>query len=502
MSFTDGRGVDLVLHTRPGISFGPSLACLAPGGQLVQLAQPARPGHLDLRQFKPNQSLVLVDLEAQISESPALCQELLHEVCAEFVADRLQPLPQQLFPIGAAPAAFAAATAHQTLAAQVLTLAGETVLVAPPTVHAPRFHADATYLVTGGLTDSGLATAEWIVRRGGRYLVLLEQVGSTAVPPERIQALEQVGAQVLIVQIDLADEAQLADVLTGMRKLPPLRGIFHTAPVLDDRVLIQLDQEQFQQAIAPQFAGAWHLHTLTADCPLDFFVLYTSAPALFGSPSQGSSAAGSASLDALVQVRRSQGQPAQSINWGLWVMDSTASQRRGRLEMMGFKGVAPRQIGAVLDRLLNRPEPHWGVMALDTARLHAFHPDLVALPRFSAMFRRPDAEGPVADATERGIRDMLLTATPEECQRLLETYLDDQFGRITGQGQAQFNRQQPLTEIGFDSLMAIKLRDILKHDLQVNVPVSMLFQVTTVELINDLLAQLTIGIDGGIEGST
>ncbi|MFP4441291.1 MAG: acyltransferase domain-containing protein, partial [Chloroflexaceae bacterium] len=70
MSFTNGRGVDLVLHTRPGISFGQSLACLAPGGQLVQLAQPARPGHLDLRQFKPNQSLVLVDLEAQIRENP------------------------------------------------------------------------------------------------------------------------------------------------------------------------------------------------------------------------------------------------------------------------------------------------------------------------------------------------------------------------------------------------------------------------------------------------
>ena len=88
------------------------------------------------------------------------------------------------------------------------------------------------------------------------------------------------------------------------RDLPPLRGIVHAAMVLDDGRLDQMEWSQFERVLAPKMAGAWNLHTQTADDALDFFVMFSSIAALFGNPLQGNYAAANAYLDALAHYRR------------------------------------------------------------------------------------------------------------------------------------------------------------------------------------------------------
>ena len=55
-----------------------------------------------------------------------------------------------------------------------------------------------------------------------------------------------------------------------------LKGVVHSAMVLDDGFVTQLDPSRMMTAIAPKVAGAWHLHEATAGMPLDFFVMYSS----------------------------------------------------------------------------------------------------------------------------------------------------------------------------------------------------------------------------------
>src|SRR5258708_11587520 len=142
--------------------------------------------------------------------------------------------------------------------------------------------------------------------------------------------MERTGAQVTVAREDVTREEQVAGVLAGIdESMPPLRGIIHAAGVLDDGLLLNLDRERLAAVMAPKVEGAWNLHALTLNRPLDFFVLFSSVASALGSPGQGSYAAANAFLDALSQHRRTLGLPSLTINWGPWAAVGMAAQANG-----------------------------------------------------------------------------------------------------------------------------------------------------------------------------
>ena len=91
--------------------------------------------------------------------------------------------------------------------------------------------------------------------------------------------------------------------------MPPLRGIVHSAGVLDDDTLLKLNWERFSKVMAPKIDGSWNLYQLTKNLRLDFFVLFSSLASVFGNAGQGNYAAANAFLDALAHHRRNLGLP-------------------------------------------------------------------------------------------------------------------------------------------------------------------------------------------------
>ncbi len=118
---------------------------------------------------------------------------------------------------------------------------------------------------------------------------------------------------------DIGNRAEIAAVLAKIgQDMPPLRGIFHLAGMLDDGILREQSRERFDRVMAAKVHGAWNLHELTDDMPLELFVLFSSAAAILGSPGQGNYASANAFLDALAHHRRALKLPALSVNWGSW----------------------------------------------------------------------------------------------------------------------------------------------------------------------------------------
>jgi myxalamid-type polyketide synthase MxaE and MxaD len=374
-----------------------------------------------------------------------------------------------------------------------------------------RWRTDASYLISGGLGDLGLLVARWMVEQGARRLILL---GRTRLPPRAnwgsvetgsrlarqitaIRDLESAGACVHLAPVDVADEAELRGFLDEFRAegWPPIRGVVHAAGVLQDGLLVQLDAAALTTVLRPKVLGGWLLHRLLQDDALDFFVLFSSAGAMLGQPGQGNYAAANAFLDALAHHRQAQGQPALSINWGAWAGEGFAESVGGkrlaaRLALLGISSIAPRQALEILGRLLGQRATQVVAVPVNWKQYREFYPAGSASPLLAELAREAaEVPRPAGRTSER--RDAILAAEPAERRQLLQSYLSEQVARALGLSPSKLDLQQPLSELGLDSLMAVELKNRIAVDLKVNVPVVKFLQGFSVDqAVTQVLEQL------------
>ena len=147
----------------------------------------------------------------------------------------------------------------------VISMREQGVLIDPLDEQDIALRSEATYLITGGFGGLGLTLARWIIEHGGRNVVLMGRSGAASAEAKKsLEDLRMTGAQVMEARADITDEKQLADVLADIdRTMPPLRGVFHTAMVLDDGILLQLDRARFRKVMSPK--GGWSMEFTRPD---------------------------------------------------------------------------------------------------------------------------------------------------------------------------------------------------------------------------------------------
>lgn len=339
---------------------------------------------------------------------------------------------------------------------------------------------DGTHLITGGLGALGLAVARWMVGRGARHLALMGRSGAVSEEARRtIADLEAAGARVAILQGDVARDADVSRVLQDIRaNMPPLKGIMHAAGVLADGLLAQQTWNSYEAVAGPKVYGSWNLHAGTQQLALDYFVLFSSTASLFGAAGQGNYAAANAYMDALAAYRRARGLSAISISWGPWSeigMSAAAGETSAALrEAHGVRAITPEHGLQALERILAHGTlSHVGVVAVDWQLLL----ESSAAVRNSSLFKHLSAN--LHAEPSGGVVPGLLAAPEPARISALESYLCEQVGNVLRLAPSKIARDLPLTEMGFDSLMALELRQRIERDLEVNVPIVNLFRGDT-----------------------
>ncbi len=295
----------------------------------------------------------------------------------------------------------------------------------------------------------------------------------------------------------LGDVARSPDVETIISQLttdnlPPLKGIIHAAGVLDDGLLSQLSWQQFTKVMAPKVDGAWNLHQATQSLSLDFFVCFSSIAALIGSPGQGNYAAANAFMDALMQHRRALGQPGLSVNWGPWAEAGMAAQLdidgQDRMSARGVTLLNPAKSLQTLGKLLNQPAAQVGVLSIDWPKFSAQLPPGVSLPileRFQSAV--DEREGDRLQGLEQ-----LKQIPAAERRNHLMAHIQAEIADVLGYSSPEeIELDQPLADLGVDSLMAVELANQLEYNLGPTIPASFLFEHPTLEgLVEYLIEQM------------
>ncbi|MCC6456105.1 MAG: SDR family NAD(P)-dependent oxidoreductase [Caldilineaceae bacterium] len=494
MERTGGQGVDMVLNSLAGEALVKSFAVLKSYGRFLEIGKRDiyQNSLLGMEPFKKCLSFFAIDLARVATERPAELGAMLRQLMHLFEDGTLQPLPVTTFPINEAAAAFRHMAQAKHTGKIVLAVTGAPVTLANGVQPARMIRQDATYLITGGLGGLGLTTARWLATQGARHLVLTGRSHPSPAAERAIRELEALGTEVMVAQADVSGAQAFAGLLARIdQDMPPLRGIIHAAGILDDALLMQLDPERFARVLAPKVQGAWNLHQLTQHCPLDFFVLYSSASVLLGFQGQANYVAANAYLDALAHYRRAQGLPALSINWGPWAQVGLAAaqaNRGDRLAAQGVGSLTPAQGTAILERLLGQEVAQMGAMPLALERWFASMATAAQSPFFSEL--QPEKLAAAAAPHQESLRNRLL-ALPAGRQRrvLFEDYMREQVAQVLQLAPSRVRFNAPFKALGMDSLMTLELRNRLEAGLGLTLSATLIFNYPTIESLMHYLAQ-------------
>ncbi|WP_245606203.1 type I polyketide synthase [Streptomyces himastatinicus] len=350
----------------------------------------------------------------------------------------------------------------------------------PPSGRA--WNPDGTVLITGGTGGLGGELARHLVaERGVRRLLLAGRRGAEA--PDAAELRDELtahGAEVSVAACDVTDPAAIARLLADVPARHPLTAVVHTAGVLDDGVIASLTPERVDTVLRPKADAAWHLHEATRELDLSAFVLYSSVSGVMGSQAQASYAAGNAYLDALAAHRRGQGLPATSLAWGFWGRRTgmTGHLTETDIQRMSRSGTPPLtpELGlALFDAALTRDEAQLVPLLVDRSRaLQQVHPLLRNLIPSS----RATAAGTARPLAT--VRDRLRGLDPDEQEKLLVDLVVGTSAVLLGRRDADaIDPQGAFLTMGFDSLIALELRNQLGEALGMRVPTSVVFETRT-----------------------
>ena len=493
LAWTGGEGVDVVLNSLSGELIAKSFDLLRSHGRFVELGKRDyyADNPLGLRPFLRNLSFSLVDLRGMLIERPAQVRALFEELLGLIASGVFTPPLVETFPISRAADAFRKMAQAQHMGKLVVTLDEPEVEIHVPVESKVAIRREGSYLVTGGLGGLGLSVAGWLADQGAGHLVLVGRTGAASAEQKAaVAAIEARGARVTVAKVDVADRDQMARVLDDVAASGiPLRGVIHTAGLLDDGLLVQQTSARFRKVMAPKIDGALHLHTLTRSLPLDFFVLYASAAGLFGSPGQGNYAAANAFLDALAHHRRAEGLPALSIDWGAFseVGLAAAQANRGeRLVSRGAQSMTPAEGLTALARLLESGTTQAAVSPFDAQQWMDSYPAFASSAMFSRLLAEPPA-GVLHAPGEKSFLERLAAAEPGARTALVQEFLRGEVSRVLRIPEGKLDMDAQLTGLGMDSLMGLELKHRLKRGAAVDVPMARLLADMTILKLGELL---------------
>ncbi|MDT0543553.1 type I polyketide synthase [Streptomyces sp. DSM 41529] len=365
----------------------------------------------------------------------------------------------------------------------------------------PGFSVTGTVLVTGGTGALGAEVARWLARSGAERLVLTSRRGADAPGAARLAAeLEESGCQVSVVACDVADRPALAAVLADIPADTPLTGVVHTAGVGRSVPVAETASADVADILSAKVAGAANLDALLGDRPLDLFVLFSSIAGVWGSGGQSAYGAANAYLDALAEARRARGATATSVAWGAWAGAGMATEdaMSEYLLRRGLGLLAPDLAISALRDAVTGQDAAVTVADVDWER---FAPSFLSARPSPLLSGLPEVRGVVerALAARQGERSAVaafreqLESLPDAGRaELLLGLVRDQAAAVLGHADADaIGADRAFRELGFDSLTAVELRNVLDAVTGLSLPSTLVFDYPTPLVLTDhLLAEL------------
>ncbi|XP_068094360.1 mycolipanoate synthase-like [Hyperolius riggenbachi] len=340
------------------------------------------------------------------------------------------------------------------------------------------FRPHAVYIVAGGLTGLGFETVKFILRNGGSHVVILSRRSPTTEMNQEIATAqsEKENCKVITLQCNLIHYTDVKKAIESIQKhFPnlPIKGVFHSAVVLHDGILQNLNLSLFEKVLSPKVEGALNLHNATLNQKLDYFVCYSSVASFIGNPGQANYAAANSFLDIFCHYRRNIGLPAQSINWGGLNIGVLLNQHQIHelLQARGILLINEDEIHTYLKKNLLLNNSQQAIVKFDFKMMHhkriSFNP--ILRQRLNKLIMEYVNPGEDKSQINQSIGN---AQKPED-------YTLSLLSELTNVTPSDLKMSSLLTSLGIDSMLAMTLQYRLLDEKGVNIPLVRLLDPNT-----------------------
>ncbi|MBL1078252.1 SDR family NAD(P)-dependent oxidoreductase [Nocardia sp. 2] len=496
LGLTDGRGADVIISTAPGEILRRNFKAVAEFGRIVEIgkADIYGGGLLDLRYFDKNISYHSFDLDRMLRLRRRETIELITRVNAALAAGTYRRLPFEVYETDDVARAFEDVARSAQLGRIAVSLESAAPLVRPST-RAVTVDPAAQYVITGGFGAFGLAVGRWLVGKGARRLTLLGRSGaSTDEARNLLSEWETQGVTVTTERVDVTDAEAITAVI-GRAHSPehPLRGVFHTAGVVDDKRVSVMDRDSLASVYRPKIEGVRALRRgiASAGAELDMFVLFSSGSAIFGGVGQYSYTAANLALQAVADQVARDGGEVLAVGWGHMAGGMAADENVARyLRTTGFDSIDMDEGTEFLEQALTLDIHHQAaIIPIDWKQVAASVPFFTQTGRVQERIAAAAEDDSAASHLVVALREL------EEAQRndVVAHMLAEQLAAVMGVDAESIDLTVPVTDLGLDSLMAVEFGALVGKSLGVDLSALRLGRSFTLAQAGARAAEFLIG---------
>jgi NADPH:quinone reductase-like Zn-dependent oxidoreductase/SAM-dependent methyltransferase/acyl carrier protein len=496
MELTDGKGVDVVLNALAAEAIPMGLSCLAQFGRFIEIGKRDiyQNSRIPLWPLRKNASFHVVAMDAIFSGDEKRTRQILGTIAELVEQKELQPLPFRSFPACRIDSAFRL-MAQGKHTGKVIVSFPEPFVARRGEPLVPTFEVkpDGAYLITGAFGGFGKVMAEWLSDCGAKHLVLTSRSGaSTPAATAFVTKLRARGVDVQVFKADAGSAEDVKRVLAGISAAGhPLKGVFHLAMVIDDAPMAALTRDRMIKVIAPKAHGAWLLHEGTLGMDLDCFVMFSSLASVFGNSAQANYAAANAFLDALAHHRQAIGLPALAINWGALGGEGYVARNERVAEYLALHGTTPLSPGEVVvlvESFLNAGATQALAMRVDWSKWRQSYRGGQESPLLERIYAA-GVDAPESSGTKSDWRLKIESAAPADRTEVIGQAVRDVVGSVLRVKPEGLRFDQPLTDLGLDSLMAVEIENSIESSIGVALPPASLMKARTIGQIASLIAE-------------
>ncbi|SES73464.1 type I polyketide synthase [[Clostridium] polysaccharolyticum] len=361
---------------------------------------------------------------------------------------------------------------------------------------------DVSYLITGGVGALGMVYAERLVRKGAKHLILLARHQPDKKIEERIDNFRRQGVEVLIEQGDVCDSEYIQNVVASAKERGcKIGGVIHTAGVIKDKMLAEMDWNTFLEVLEPKVQGTICLYNALKSTQLDFFMMLSSLASVLGNMGQANYCSANYFLNTFASYLRKQGIPGYTFCWGPWKGAGLAAGNKSvssNLERMGLLEMDIEHGEKMIDEFFEQPYENLVLSYIDWNKAVQYVRHSKGRGNLIADIdgvRKRESQPDEDKVNQRNIREELNKLSEPERKVYLSRQLQDVFGRIMGFDKGQLSIDEGMSEQGADSLMIFSMNAAVNQLLEMNLTVSVFFEYPTItKLVDYILMELNYNI--------